>query len=62
VDALLPLFPPGSALDGDSMLLIGGCGTDELAEGRYNGNRWIPVVFVADGVTRLAVCRETWPP
>jgi hypothetical protein len=41
------------------MRLIGGCRADELAEGRYNGNRWIPVVFVADGVTRLAVCRET---
>ncbi len=26
----------------------------------YNGNRRIPVVFVADGVARLAVRRETW--
>lgn len=27
---------------------------------RYNGNRRIPVVFVADGLTSLAVRRETW--
>jgi diaminopimelate decarboxylase len=26
----------------------------------YNGNRRIPVVFVADGVARLVVRRESW--
>jgi diaminopimelate decarboxylase len=31
VDALLSLFPPGSAPDADGMLLIGGCRVDELA-------------------------------
>ena len=31
VDALLSLFPPGSALDPDGMLTIGGCRADALA-------------------------------
>ena len=31
VDALLSLFPPGSALDADGMLSIGGCRADALA-------------------------------
>jgi diaminopimelate decarboxylase len=31
VGELLSLFPPGSATDGDGMLLIGGCRADELA-------------------------------
>jgi diaminopimelate decarboxylase len=26
----------------------------------YNGNRRIPVVFVAEGVARLVVRQETW--
>jgi len=32
VDALLSLFPPGSAHDTDGMLRIGGCRADDLAE------------------------------
>ena len=31
VDALLSLFPPGSAVDRDGMLTIGGCRADALA-------------------------------
>jgi hypothetical protein len=31
VDALLSLFPPGSAPDADGMLRIGGCRADDLA-------------------------------
>ncbi|MGH2970123.1 MAG: diaminopimelate decarboxylase family protein, partial [Solirubrobacteraceae bacterium] len=31
VDTLLSLFPSGSALDGDGMLMIGGCRADALA-------------------------------
>jgi diaminopimelate decarboxylase len=31
VDSLLSLFPPGSALDADGMLLVGGCRCDALA-------------------------------
>jgi diaminopimelate decarboxylase len=31
VDALLSLYPPGSATDADGMLLLGGCRADELA-------------------------------
>jgi diaminopimelate decarboxylase len=31
MDTLLSLFPPGSATDGDGMLLVGGCRADALA-------------------------------
>ena len=31
VDALLSLFPPGSAVDADGTLLVGGCRADDLA-------------------------------
>lgn len=31
VDSLLSLFPPGSALDADGKLLVGGCRCDDLA-------------------------------
>jgi diaminopimelate decarboxylase len=31
MDSLLSLFPPGSAADGDGMLLVGGCRADALA-------------------------------
>src|SRR4051794_20345601 len=32
VNELLSLFPPSSAVDGDGMLLLGGCRADALAE------------------------------
>jgi hypothetical protein len=34
------------------------CSTPRSMANSYNGNRRIPVVFVADGLTRLAVRRE----
>jgi diaminopimelate decarboxylase len=47
VDALLSLFPPGSDVDGDGMLRVGGCRADDLA--REFGT---PVLVVAEGALR----------
>ena len=52
VDALLSLFPPGSALDPDGMLTIGGCRADALAA-EYG----TPVLVVAEGALRDAGAR-----
>jgi diaminopimelate decarboxylase len=46
-DALLSLFPPGSALDPDGMLSIGGCRADALAE-----EFGTPVLVVAEAGLR----------
>jgi hypothetical protein len=32
VDALVGLFPPGTSLDADGMLVVGGCRLDALAQ------------------------------
>jgi diaminopimelate decarboxylase len=45
--ALLSLFPPGSALDPDGMLTIGGCRADALAE-----EFGTPVLVVAEAAVR----------
>jgi diaminopimelate decarboxylase len=47
VDALLSLFPPGSAVDPDGMLTIGGCRADALAEAHGT-----PVLVVAEEALR----------
>jgi diaminopimelate decarboxylase len=47
VDALLSLFPPGSAQDADGMLTIGGCRADALAE-----EFGTPVMVVAEDALR----------
>jgi diaminopimelate decarboxylase len=47
VDALLSLFPPGSAVDGDGMLCLAGCRADDLA--REFGT---PVLVVAEPALR----------
>jgi diaminopimelate decarboxylase len=47
VDALLSLFPPGSAPDEDGMLLVGGCRADDLA-----AEFGTPVLVVAEDAVR----------
>jgi diaminopimelate decarboxylase len=47
VDTLLSLYPPGSATDGDDMLLVGGCRADELA-----AEFGTPVLVVSEQVLR----------
>jgi diaminopimelate decarboxylase len=47
VDALLSLYPPGSATDADGMLLLGGCRADELASEFQT-----PVLVVSERVLR----------
>jgi diaminopimelate decarboxylase len=46
-DALLSLFPPGSALDADGMLTVGGCRADALAD-----EFGTPVLVVAERALR----------
>ena len=45
--AVLSLFPPGSALDDDGMLTVGGCRADDLAE-----EFGTPVLVVAEAALR----------
>jgi diaminopimelate decarboxylase len=47
VAALLELYPPGSALDADGMLVIGGCRASDLAD-----EFGTPVMVVAEGALR----------
>src|SRR5580765_3558267 len=47
MDDLLSLFPPGSALDADGVLTVGGCRADELAA-EYG----TPVLVVAEAAVR----------
>jgi diaminopimelate decarboxylase len=47
VDALLSLYPPGSAVDTDGMLLVGGCRADDLAA-RFG----TPVLVVSEDALR----------
>jgi diaminopimelate decarboxylase len=47
VDTLLSLFPPGSAKDGDGMLLVGGCRADALA-----AEFGTPVMVVSENALR----------
>jgi diaminopimelate decarboxylase len=47
VDALLSLYPPGSAVDTDGMLRVGGCRADELAA-RFG----TPVLVVSEDALR----------
>jgi diaminopimelate decarboxylase len=47
VDTLLSLYPPGSAVDADRMLLIGGCRADHLA-----AEFRTPVLVVAEQALR----------
>lgn len=48
MDDLLSLFPPGSAVDGDGMLLIDGCRADALAE-----QFGTPALIVSEPALRL---------
>ncbi len=62
VDALLKLFPAGSALDGDGMLLVGGCRADDLA-----AEFGTPALVVSEPALRaraaqyVAECQARWP-
>jgi diaminopimelate decarboxylase len=47
MDTLLSLFPPGSAKDGDGMLLVGGCRADALA-----AEFGTPVMVVSEDAVR----------
>lgn len=59
---LLALFPPGSALDADGSLTVGGCRLDDVAE-RFG----TPAIVVAEEALRqrareyLAAFRSRWP-
>jgi diaminopimelate decarboxylase len=62
VDTLLSLYPPGSGMDADGMLLIGGCRADELADEFQT-----PVLVVSEQVVRARAreyadeLRLRWP-
>ena len=61
-DELLGLFPPGSALDSDGTLTVGGCRLDEVAE-----QFGTPAIVVSEDALRqrardyLAAFRGRWP-
>jgi diaminopimelate decarboxylase len=61
-DELLGLFPPGSWLDGDGMLTVGGCRLDEVA-----AQFGTPAIVVSEDALRqrardyLASFRSRWP-
>jgi len=61
-DELLGLFPPGSRLDDDGTLMVGGCRLDDLAE-QYG----TPAIIVSEDALRqrardyLAAFRSRWP-
>jgi diaminopimelate decarboxylase len=47
MDDLLSLFPPGSTVDGDGMLLLGGCRAADLAK-----EHGTPVLVVVEEAPR----------
>ncbi|MGB3355072.1 MAG: diaminopimelate decarboxylase [Mycobacterium sp.] len=61
-DELISLFPPGTRLDGDGSVVVGGCRLDEVA-GRFA----TPVIVVAEHALRrrardyLSAFRSRWP-
>ncbi|HEX2286851.1 MAG TPA: diaminopimelate decarboxylase, partial [Mycobacterium sp.] len=61
-DELLDLFPPGTRLDGDGTLLVGGCRLDEVA-----AKFGTPAIVVSEDALRqrardyLAAFRTRWP-
>ncbi len=61
-DELLELFPPGSRLDGDGTVVVGGCRLDEVA-----AQFGTPVIVVDEAALRrrardyLAAFRGRWP-
>ena len=61
-DELLGLFPPGSALDSDGTLTVGGCRLDEVAE-----QFGTPAIVVSEDALHrrardyLAAFRDRWP-
>ena len=61
-DDLLDLFPPGSRLDGDGTLMVGGCRLDDVA-----AEFGTPAIVVAEDALRqrardyLAAFRGRWP-
>ncbi len=62
MDALLKLFPAGSALDADGMLLVGGCRADDLA-----AEFGTPALVVSEPALRaraaeyVTECQARWP-
>lgn len=62
VEEVLGLFPPGTHLDDDGTLVVGGCRLDELAD-RFG----TPAIIVAEDALRqraadyLTAFRHRWP-
>ena len=61
-EELIGLFPPGSRLEGDGTLIVGGCRLDEVAE-KFG----TPAIVVSEDALRqrardyLAAFRDRWP-